>query len=250
MKNDEMSIKKNNLNVYNKNIKLNIINSNKLINYGKNIPNHIPNVKFSQAKLAELGNFTPKFTPNNLGLFNNPRAGTYAITTIKKMPWLNTKTITTKTTSKKKNKYSTIYQIFDTYKDKINDPYWKSILENCTMGKFIKGFSYKNGLLKYRRKTKGEMIELPKNPYEAAHVAINFFKTFTGKRSSVDTKREKLVQEEYILKNLSNNTDNWRSVKSKKMKRSIILNFIYHLSHIKKLNKKQHNELETLIHYH
>jgi len=99
-----------------------------------------------------------------------------------------------------------------------DDLFWKSILESCSRKKFPRGFVYENGVLSHRGNDIS--IALPNNSYDLASTAIYFFQENGKLYSKKDRKRRKQIEEEAILKELTEKNENWTCVSRSKNRRS------------------------------
>lgn len=68
--------------------------------------------------------------------------------------------------------------IFDQCAELIRDPFWVNIYREAAKGKFYTGFVFQNGILKYRKGTKINTIELSTIPEQALLESKEFFSKF------------------------------------------------------------------------
>lgn len=184
---------------------------------------------------------TPSTQPN----FNT--TGGYAVTTSKTMSWLKTPVKQEKSKGRKpKTQTTQMYPFFSECAELETDPYWKSILTSCSIGKFPKGFTFRNMYLTMRKGTKTERILLPESSQDAVKIIINFFKNQTGMRSNIDTVRERKELTEEFTDDNPLEERRW-STFPKKVQNNMIDGFINIMSKTMSLTPLQKKKLTTLI---
>lgn len=109
----------------------------------------------------------------------------YGMITSQAMPWLD----------KRKKKDNTVNPIFQQAAELTDDLFWKQTLFKASQGKFPANFSYKGGLLIYKKGNKQIKVSLSDNPAEVLTVSLDFFREQGGIRSSLDTERERRISE-------------------------------------------------------
>lgn len=110
------------------------------------------------------------------------------------------------------------YNNFELASQSIDDNYWKETLHNCAKKKFPRGFEFREGILKH--KTNNISIALPDDPYHLAQTAIYFFQENGKLYSSKDISIKKKRDEEIILAQLLNASNNWTCISRSKNRRS------------------------------
>lgn len=174
--------------------------------------------------------------------------GSYAVTTVYKIPWTQVKKVPEKTKGKKKPTDKIINPIFLSCSERLEDPYWKDIFENASRNKFPRGFMYKNSLLTHKKGTRIQRIEIPDSVSEALSLCLSFFKQAAGLMSEMD--REKMQREisqelldKYALEKIS-----WKDIKKEKVRNLLINEYIRDVAIKLNLNHEGFVELSTLIH--
>lgn len=127
------------------------------------------------------------------------------------------------TKSKNKTKKSEMiqYPIFEVAAGCVTDPYWKTILHNCAIKKFPRGFVYEDGFLHHRNNEVS--IALPDDPVAFAQTALFFFQE-NGKMYSVrDREYRKKKYEDMMIANLINASNNWTIITRSKNRRATYL---------------------------
>lgn len=176
------------------------------------------------------------------------KAGTYAVSTVNHVTWLNTSVNPTPNKVRKsKGTTKPINEIFAECAKLTTDPYWLSIFNQAAIGKMPKKFSYSNGNLSYKRATKIQSVEVPQSPIEAISVCINFFRHYGGLASELEQKS--------ISNNAATNScsladvpQTWAKTR-KKMKEVMVENFVRSLAQSMKLTKVEAKQLHLLINF-
>jgi hypothetical protein len=182
---------------------------------------------------------------SNLG---TGQAGTYAVSTLGNSSWLLAPTnLTGKKTRKSKAIKEVIHPIFAQCTALTEDPYWKDVFNNATFGKMPKCFSYKEGVLTYKRTTRIVNMDLPQVPYEALTAAMEFFRKHRGMASELDQEMARQNQY-YIDMQEAQAKRTWRDIR-KKMRESLIDAFINDQKLRFGLNKEEQKNLVHTIKY-
>jgi len=147
------------------------------------------------------------------------RAGGYAISSNVARPWI---TIPVEYKTDKNGKMykpiTLVNPIFKECASLTTDSLWHHVFNQASIGKFPKGFTYKDSKLTSRSKSKIKTIEISDDPYETFALCIEFFKLAGGLISETDQQRSKLeydnikVKEEdfvSILKHRKNQRDEY-----------------------------------------
>nr|QBK91569.1 MAG: uncharacterized protein LCPAC302_01890 [Pithovirus LCPAC302] len=171
--------------------------------------------------------------------------GSYAVTTVYEMPWTKKKPKTTKTRKRVNKKI--VHSIFDKCSGITNDSYWVSVFKDCAVDKFPRGFSYKNGLLTFRKGNKTDRVEISNNPEEAFLNCTEFFKKSAGIMSKKDRHKMKKEHDQRILESVSIQDIKWKDIKTEKVKDLLISEFVNYLARKKKMSKMERKELSTII---
>lgn len=148
-----------------------------------------------------------------------------------------------KKTNKKKEK-PVIYECFNFYSEEATTTYWKDFFMNIAKGvKLPHFFLIKNNELQYKNKKIQYGLELNKETGSWSKVS-DFFRKYGGFYSEEDEnardKKEKLfLNSDSILE--------WKDIKRKKEKNSLISNYVYDLKEKYDLTKEEKDQLETVI---
>lgn len=110
------------------------------------------------------------------------------------------------------------YPQFELASQSTDDQYWKVILHNCAKKKFPRGFVYSDGVLRHR--TNNISIALPDDYYYLAQTAICFFQENGKLYSKRDQETRKKRDEDAILSQLMNASNNWTCISRSKNRRS------------------------------
>ncbi len=161
-----------------------------------------------------------------------------------KITWSNVPV--TNTTSKyrsKKNK-DVVNQIFADACKYCMDNYWQTLLTKASVGKLPTGFYFRDNTLSYKKGTKIVKIELSSNPEDACSQFIEFLETNGGLSSNTDTtNRVSLFDYSVPVTPICS----WSEIKSSRLKRVYLLNFLKVLQNKYNLTNKQSLYLSDLI---
>lgn len=174
--------------------------------------------------------------------------GSYAVTTVYKIPWKQVKKIPEKTKGKKKSNNKIENLIFSACAERCDDPYWKDIFENASRNKFPRGFMYKNNLLIHKKGTKTQRIEIPDSISEAVSICLSFFKQAAGLMSELDRERMQREISQELLDKYALEKMGWKDIKKEKVRDLLINEFIRNVAIELKLNHTGLISLQTLIH--
>jgi hypothetical protein len=120
------------------------------------------------------------------------RAGGYAVSTINARPWINMPVEPKREKSGRICKQATIiHPIFKECAALTEDPMWQSVFNQASIGKFPKGFTFKDGRLASKGKSKIRTITIGDDPLEVLYLCIEFFKLTAGLTSERDQARNK-----------------------------------------------------------
>ena len=112
--------------------------------------------------------------------------GSYAISTVSFDSWGNEPVVPTGSKTKKIRNKEIINKIFSECAEVNKDPYWIERFNEAAVGKFPKKFSFKDGVLSFKKGTKYITMEVPVNPYLASEMCIDFFRNNGGLFSDMD----------------------------------------------------------------
>ncbi len=147
--------------------------------------------------------------------------------------------------TKRKKKIKIVHPLFLQCAEVTKDPYWASVFIEAAKGKFPRGFSFKNGILQYIRKTKKNIVDIPSMPTEARSLCIDFFQTYGRLRSPEDYIRESNARREKLLENTG--FKSWSDIKKNSTKKLLLENYINWVSKKLDLDKKRKEQLITCV---
>jgi hypothetical protein len=174
------------------------------------------------------------------------KSGTYAVTTVYKMPWTKKESTPVKPKRIKVDK-KIVHEIFERCSELTEDQYWVSIFKNCARDKFPRGFQYKHGILIHRRGNKTARLVIPVSFTEAHDECIKFFKSTAGMMSIADRRRVQKEDEERLLEETSKKEIQWKDIRVERIKEVLINEYISDLAEKSNFNEQQKKELSTTI---
>jgi hypothetical protein len=175
--------------------------------------------------------------------------GNYAVATIRTRPWLATP-ITTAGSGKarrSKNQPIILHPIFEQCTRHITDPFWISIFNQAAIGKFPRGFLFKDNSLTYKRGTKISRIDLSTDPVTAATELMTFFGRMAGIMSTADQDRSRQELEDRLTESVSLHTCTWADIKKKKVREMLIGTFVEDLVKQYELVDRERIQLRSMI---
>lgn len=185
---------------------------------------------------------------SNNNLNKGKPAGTYAVTTVYSMPWLSKKSRGKKPNPSKTKKKKTINKLFEKCAEYTDDPFWTSIMIECSKGKFPRGFYYSNGVITYRKGTKTDrcVIEDDTDLNEVYQTIKTFFREKVGLVSKTDRLQIRKAEEEKLAERI--NTDfQWKNIKTERIKDLLISEFVGDLSDSLCYNDEEKDKLYTTV---
>lgn len=114
------------------------------------------------------------------------------VTTVTFDSWINESTVQTK--KKNQNAPPVVYKVFEECSKVVNDPFWINKFKDAMIGKFPSRFSFRDGVLIYRKGSKNQTLEIPQDIREAAYKCIEFFKINGGIFSPLDEQKSLELQ--------------------------------------------------------
>jgi hypothetical protein len=177
--------------------------------------------------------------------------GNYAVATIRTRPWLATPITTAGSGSGKarrsKNQPAILNPIFEQCTQHITDPFWISIFNQAAIGKFPRGFLFKDNSLTYKRGTKISRIDLSTDPVTAATELMTFFGRMAGIMSTADQARSRQELEDRLTEGVSLHTCTWADIKKKKVREMLIGSFVEDLVKQYELVDRERIQLRSMI---
>lgn len=180
----------------------------------------------------------------------NLKVGSYAVATIQSRPWM-TSVQSGPSTSVKPRKSKAqpviVHQIFMDCAQLTDDPLWKSVFENAAFGKFPRGFTYREGVLSYKVRSKVFTFEMPQLAYEALPQCVDFMKR-TGKISSkADQEQDRAEIEERLQNQVTLDRCSWGDIKKKKVKALLISSYIEDTARAYHMTQKQKEYFKIVL---
>lgn len=181
----------------------------------------------------------------------NLKVGSYAVATIQSRPWMNAIQSSTTTTTAKPRKSKAqpvvVNPIFMECAQLTDDPLWKSLFENSAYGKFPRGFTYREGVLSYKVRSKVFTFEMPQLAYEALPQCVDFMKR-TGKiASKADQEQDRMEIEERLQNQVTLDRCNWSDIKKKKVKALLISSYIEETAKAYNMSSKQKEYFKIVL---
>ncbi len=146
---------------------------------------------------------------------------------------------------KGKNKGKVIYPIFEKCIKLINDDFWINILINFSIGKFKKGFTYKDNYLYYKNKDKIHIDQ--EDALKALNQLQYFLKNKSGIMSDTDRINGNQLTQQKIDELNQNKKIQWNDIKSSNHKNILIDRYIDKVIQYYNLNKEEILQLKTVI---
>jgi hypothetical protein len=126
------------------------------------------------------------------------------------------------------------------------DPFWISIFEKAAIGRYPRGFMFKNGTFTYKVKTKTYTLDIPENAEEVYKKTIDFMKKTAKLSSEIDRENDRQEIEEKTSSVTFEQT-NWGDIKKKKIKNMLLSTYISKISKIHNFDRKQTETLKMNI---
>jgi hypothetical protein len=180
---------------------------------------------------------------------SNVRPGSYSVSVNFNLPWKKDKpaNLIGEPKKRKKTLKPIIHPIFEKCASLTDDAYWVSVFNDCSRGKFPRGFSYKNNMLLHKKGNKITRVEIPNSISETFFTSKEFFRVSGGIMSSQDRKKMKEIEEEKLLEKESNKDYKWKDIKTEKLKEILINEFIKDISEKLNFNNDEKKELITTV---
>lgn len=170
------------------------------------------------------------------------KVGSYAISTVNFDSWIKEPVITTQHKNKKTRGIKEVKNpCFLEYIEITQDSFWVEKFTNASIGKFPVKFSYRDGVMYYKKGAKVRSLELSNNKYEAAPSCIEFFRVNGGIFSPIDEQNSIALQNARIQSDLTAPLT-WGSA-NKKLQECLIS---YYVMHMKSSMNLKSNEVEQL----
>ena len=188
-----------------------------------------------------MSNLTPNFTSN--------KVGQYAVTASKAKPWLTAPIVHTQSkTRKAKSSAIIVNPIFEECANLTSDSYWILIFNQAAIGKYPKGFTYKEGVITHKRGTKIQRLEIPTSVVDVLPACITFLGKTAGLISPKDAERNR-EEYDHRISNVKSIYDcTWVDIKNQELKKLLFIDYTNYLSKIHNLTDEEKRQLATMIH--
>jgi hypothetical protein len=147
-----------------------------------------------------------------------------------------------------KSKPEVIYPIFAEASELTEDRFWKSILNDASIGKFPKVFYFVNGTLSYKLKNKIVTVNIDmKNARNALDILCTFMRDRAGILSDIDMIEKNKEQRIRMSIIADVEINSWSQIKCKTHRSILIAKIVSSISNIYDLDKNASSNLEDLI---
>lgn len=180
---------------------------------------------------------------------SNVRPGSYSVSVNFALPWKKDKPANAIGENKKRKKTlkPIIHPIFEKCAGLTEDNFWISTFNDCSRGKFPRGFNYKNNILLHKKGNKLARCELSDSPSEVFFTTREFFRVAAGIMSAEDRKRFKQLEEEKLAEKEAKKEYKWKDIKTERLKEILINEFINNLAIKLDFDEDEKNELITTV---
>jgi len=181
---------------------------------------------------------------------SNVKPGNYSVS-VNFLPWKKDKPINNIGFDSKKRKKTLrpiIHPIFEKCIALTEDPFWISIFNDCSRGKFPRGFNFKNNILLYKKGNKVTKAEITDSISEVFFTTMEFFRISGGIMSVSDRQKMKENEEKKLLEKLETKKEySWKEIKTEKIKEILINEFINKLAKNLDFNEEEKKDLTTTV---
>jgi len=175
------------------------------------------------------------------------KIGSYAISTVGFDSWVNQQTNpSSKKTKKTRGTKEIVNKIFAEYAQIIDDKFWIEKFTNASVGKFPSKFTYKDGMLFYKKGTKSNTLDLPKNKIEGANACIEFFRVNGSIFSPTDIQRSLEIQERRSAEGKNFHELTWATA-NKKVQDCLLSYYVTNMQSIMKLTNTEMEQLRQTV---
>ena len=109
-------------------------------------------------------------------------------------------------------------------------PFWIAFFENCAVGKFAKGLSYKDGALHYKklRRKAIQKVDIPQNPALAIDVVKEFVRKEMQTMSDDELTRKRIEMGIALEKNVVPADLQWKDIRAHTVKQQMLNIYAWH----------------------
>ena len=127
-------------------------------------------------------------------------------------------------------------------------PYWKQIFENCAVGVFPKGISYKDGVVYAKKgKKKPTRFVLPIQPKEAADGFKKFLHKELGEISIDELTRKRSNLDIALRQNVTPKDITWAQIRAPTVKTQLIAMYVSQMKDELELSEEESQNLKTVL---
>ena len=127
-------------------------------------------------------------------------------------------------------------------------PYWKQIFENCAMGVFPKGISYKDGIVYAKKgKKKPTRFVLPVQPREAADEFKRFLHKELGEISIDELTKKRSNLDVALRQNIAPKDTTWAQIRAPTVKTQLIALYVSDMKSELDLSEEEAQNLKTVL---
>lgn len=177
----------------------------------------------------------------------NGKIGSYAISTVDFNSWSQTPTNSNKKNKKNRSNKQLINKIFADYSELVDDPFWIEKFKNASHGKFPTKFSYKNDSIIYKKASKSNTLELPKNKLEGVSACIHFFQTHGSIFSPLDIQKTAELEQIKRINELNTQQELSWSNSNKKVQECLLSYYVISMKENLRLTENEMEQLREII---
>ncbi len=148
---------------------------------------------------------------------------------------------------KQKSKVTVLYPIFEKCSILTTDEFWIDIFTKASIGKFKRGFSFKDNYLVFNKNK--DKIYLSSDPITAINECLYFFKNKAGIQSETDKMVERKIIEAKMVEANKNIRYTWGDFKKGKIKELFLDEYINVLVVRHSLNDDEKIQLKHILNY-
>lgn len=142
----------------------------------------------------------------------------------------------------------TLYPVLLQVVDIVDDPFWKSIFRDAAIGKFSRGFQFKNGILSYKIQNKlSSCVVDMTTPQTAMSTVRSFMSTSATVLSVLDVENRRLERQAKMIKITEVEINSWSQVKTAPHRSVLITRFLCKVTDSLSLTALQAESLERII---
>lgn len=173
--------------------------------------------------------------------------GSYAISTVNFDSLMSETVVQTPARLKKtKNTKTVVHKIFADCSSVIEDTFWIEKFEASSMGRLPRWFFYSEGSLVFKKSNKKQTLNIPDDPYEAAQVCMEFFRSHGGIFSPIDKQNTNDYQRAQSQEMANKPSLTWATA-NKKMQHCLLNHYIIDMKDVMQLSQKEGEILRQIV---